>query len=86
MCLAVPGQVIEIEGDEQLTRKALVDFSGIRKSVSLGLMPEVELGDYLLVHAGVAISRIDEDYAQKTLDYLNELGELEEELGENEVY
>jgi hydrogenase expression/formation protein HypC len=83
MCLAVPGRVVEIadEGDIAF-RRAKVDFAGIRKEVNLAYTPEAEVGKYVLVHVGFAISVIDEAEAQRIFQYLKELGALQEELGE----
>jgi hydrogenase expression/formation protein HypC len=77
MCLAVPGKVIEIEGDGEL-RMARVDFSGVQRQACLAYVPEAQLGDYVLVHVGFAISRIDEEAAHETLAALKEMGELAE--------
>ena len=66
MCLAVPGKVVEISGDGEL-RMGKVDFCGVQRQACLAYVPEVELGDYVLVHVGFAISRIDEQAAQETL-------------------
>ena len=77
MCLAVPGKVIEIEGDGEL-RVARVDFSGVQRQICLAFVPEAQLGDYVLVHVGFAISRIDEEAAHETLAALKEMGELAE--------
>ena len=65
MCLAVPGQVVTIEDDPM--RTAIVSFSGVTKSVSLAMVPEAEVGDYVIVHVGFAISRLDEEAARRTL-------------------
>jgi hydrogenase expression/formation protein HypC len=73
MCLAVPGQLLSIDGDDALTRRGRVAFAGIVKQVNLGFVPEAKLGDYLLVHAGFAITVIDEAEALKTLAYLAEI-------------
>jgi len=83
MCLAVPGRVVEIndEGDVAF-RRGKVDFAGIRKEVNLAYTPEAEVGKYVLVHVGFAISVIDEAEAQRVFEYLKELGALKEELGE----
>ena len=59
MCLAVPGKVVEITGDGEL-RMGKVDFAGVLRQACLAYVPEVQLGDYVLVHVGFAISRIDE--------------------------
>jgi hydrogenase expression/formation protein HypC len=77
MCLAVPGKVIEIEGDGEL-RMARVDFSGVQRQICLAFVPEAQLGDYVLVHVGFAISTIDEEAAHETLAALQEMGELTE--------
>ncbi len=77
MCLAVPGKIVSIEG-EDLARSARVSFGGIVKQVSLAYVPEAEVGDYAIVHVGFAISLLDEDEALQTLEYLKQMGELEE--------
>lgn len=77
MCLAVPGKVVEIVGDYPLLRSAKVSFAGVVKLVSLACTPEARLGDYVLVHVGVAISIIDPQDAEETFRYLREMGELE---------
>ena len=83
MCLAVPGRVVEIiDGGDIAFRVGKVDFGGIRKDVNLAYTPEAEVGKYVLVHVGFAISVIDEAEAQRVFEYLKELGTLQEELGE----
>jgi hydrogenase expression/formation protein HypC len=77
MCLAVPGKVVEITGEGEL-RMGKVDFSGVQRQACLAYVPEVELGDYVLVHVGFAISRIEEEHAMETLAALAEMGELAE--------
>ena len=77
MCLAVPGRVLSIEGDDPLLRSGRVDFAGIVKRVNLSYVPEATVGDYVLVHVGFAISRIDEKAARETFETLAELGSLE---------
>jgi hydrogenase expression/formation protein HypC len=72
MCLAVPGQVLSFEGDDPLTRQGRVVFAGVVKQVNLAYAPEAKIGDYVLVHAGFAITVIDEAEARKTLAYLAE--------------
>jgi len=74
MCLAVPGKLLSIEGDDPLTREGRVAFAGIVKAANLAYVPEAQPGDYVLVHAGFAITVIDEAEAMKTLAYLAELG------------
>jgi hydrogenase expression/formation protein HypC len=73
MCLAVPGQIQSIAGDDELTRQGRVAFGGIVKLVNLAYAPEAVVGDYVLVHAGFAIAVIDAEAARKTLDYLAEM-------------
>ena len=79
MCLAIPGRVIETqEGD--LMRMGKVDFGGVTREVSFAYLPEVRVGDFVIVHAGFAISQVDEAEAEETFDLLVECGILEEEL------
>lgn len=66
MCLAVPGQVLSIADDE--LRTATVSFGGVTKTVSLALVPEAVVGDYVIVHVGFAISKLDEEAARRTLE------------------
>jgi hydrogenase expression/formation protein HypC len=73
MCLAIPGQVLSIEGDDELTRQGRVRFGGIVKLINLACVPEAIVGDYVLVHAGVAITTVDEAAALRTLRYLSEV-------------
>jgi hydrogenase expression/formation protein HypC len=83
MCLAVPGRVVEIIDNGDIAfRQAKVDFGGIRKDVNLAYTPEAEVGKYVLVHVGFAISVIDEEEAKRVFQYLEELGVVKEELGE----
>lgn len=77
MCLAVPGQIVEITNDQPLERSARVSFGGITRPINLSFVPEAAVGDYILAHVGVAISRIDEDEARQVFDYLKQIGELE---------
>lgn len=79
MCLAVPGELLSIEGDDPLTREGRVGFAGVVKRVNLAYVPEALAGDYLLVHAGFAIAVIDEAEALRTLAYLEELVEEDEQ-------
>ena len=78
MCLAVPGKLLSISGDEPLARQGRVSFGGIVKEVSLAYVPEVQVGDYVIVHVGFALSRVDEEEAQRVFEYLAEMGELGE--------
>jgi hydrogenase expression/formation protein HypC len=76
MCLAVPGRVLEVREAGDL-RAARVDFGGVVREASLAFVPEAREGDYVLVHVGFAISRIDEAAARETFETLAELGSLE---------
>ena len=79
MCLSIPGKLIAITSQlDETFRVGKVSFDGIIKEVSLTLVPEANVGDYVLVHVGAAISTIDEDEAKKTFDLLKQLGELNE--------
>jgi hydrogenase expression/formation protein HypC len=81
MCLAIPGQVREIY-DSVGTRMGRVNFGGVVKEVCLAYLPEIEVGDYTIVHVGFAITKVDEESAQRTLATFREMGLLEEEFGE----
>lgn len=84
MCLGIPGKVIEIyEADG--TRMGKVDFSGIQKEVCLAYLPQIQVGDYTIVHVGFAITQLDEGSALETLAMFNEMGVLEEELQAGEA-
>lgn len=79
MCLAVPGKIKSIKMQYNNTVKmAKISFGGIIKEASLEMLPEADVGDYVLVHVGVAISKINKDEAEKTFKYLEEIGELGE--------
>ncbi len=83
MCLAIPGKILSIsQGDDPLFRTGRVSFDGVVREVNLAAVPEAIEDDYVLVHVGMALSVIDEEEAQKTLEYFREIGELNEELGE----
>jgi hydrogenase expression/formation protein HypC len=77
MCLAVPGKIVSIHG-EDIARQARVDFGGIVKEVNLAYVPEAQVGQYVLVHVGFAISVVDEAEAAKVFAYLKEMDELGE--------
>ncbi len=83
MCLAIPGKVEEITTDG-LIRIGRVNFGGVVKKVCLDYVPEVEVGDYTIVHVGFAISKIDEETAEQTLADFRALGILDEELASEE--
>ena len=76
MCLAVPGKIVSVSGDEPLSRTGKIDFGGILKEASLAYVPEANVGDYVIVHVGFAISRVDEEEAAKVFEYLREMEEL----------
>jgi hydrogenase expression/formation protein HypC len=78
MCLAIPGQVLSVEGDDPLTRMARVSFGGVVKEVSLAYVPEATVGDYVIVHVGFALSKVDEQEAQQIFSYLRQMDELTE--------
>ena len=78
MCLAVPGRIISVEGDDPLLRSARVDFSGVVKQVNLAYVPDARIGDYVLVHVGFAIETIDEHEARQVFEFLRSMGELAE--------
>ena len=78
MCLAVPAKVLALSPGDPLTRTGKVDFGGVVKEINLAFTPEADLGDYVLVHVGFAISVLDEAEANKVLDELTALDELEE--------
>jgi hydrogenase expression/formation protein HypC len=73
MCLAIPGKVISIAGDDPVFRMGKVDFGGVIKEVNLCYVPEVKLGDYVIIHVGFALNIIDEEEAQKVFEYLREM-------------
>ena len=81
MCLAIPGNILSIIDDNPLTRSGKVNFGGVVKEVNLAYVPEADIGDYVIVHAGFAISTLDEDEANRVFDYLDEIADLPEEKG-----
>jgi hydrogenase expression/formation protein HypC len=81
MCLAVPGRVVGIE-DRDGTRMARVDFGGVVKDVCLAYVPDAQVGEYVIVHVGFALQRLDEESARASLDLFEQLGLLEEEFGD----
>jgi hydrogenase expression/formation protein HypC len=80
MCLGVPGKIIEVYEAEGL-KMGKVDFGGVTREACLEYVPDVEIGDYTVIHVGFAISKISEAEAQETLALLREISDLEEELG-----
>jgi hydrogenase expression/formation protein HypC len=81
MCLGIPGKIVDIYETNGL-KMGKVDFGGVIRETCLAYVPEAQVGDYTIVHVGFALNLIDEDEAQKTLELLDEIGMLEEELGE----
>jgi hydrogenase expression/formation protein HypC len=77
MCLAVPGKIESIEGEDQIFRMGKIYFGGILKTVNLSCVPDARIGDYVLVHAGFAISVIDEEEARKTLECFDAINGIE---------
>jgi hydrogenase expression/formation protein HypC len=84
MCLAIPGKIESISGDDPLTRMGKINFGGILKEACLAYVPEAQVGDYVIVHVGFALSRVDEEEAHKVFGYLKEMEELGE-LEDNET-
>jgi len=80
MCLAIPGKVLSIEGEggDVLTRTAKVSFGGVVKTVNMAYVPEAGVGDYVVVHVGFALSKVDEAEAQQVFEYLRQMDELSE--------
>ena len=79
MCLAVPGKIVRWLDREPLFARAEVVFAGVRRVCHMSCVPEAEVGEFVIVHAGVAISRVDADEAQRILDELRGLDEPSEE-------
>jgi hydrogenase expression/formation protein HypC len=78
MCLAVPGKILSLATGDPLMRTARVSFGGLVKEVCLAYVPEAQVGDYVIVHVGFAISVLDESAALRTLEHLQSAGELTE--------
>lgn len=79
MCLAIPGRIEAItSADDPLQIKGRVDFGGVVKEVSLAYVPDARVGEYVIVHVGFAISKVDEEEAQTVFEYLRSMGELDE--------
>jgi hydrogenase expression/formation protein HypC len=78
MCLAIPGKILSVAGDEPLQRSGRVSFGGVVKEVNLAYVPDAAIGDYVIVHVGFALSKVDEEEARQTFEYLRQMGELEE--------
>ena len=84
MCLGIPGQVVEIY-EKHGTRMGKLDFDGIQKEVCLAYLPELQIGEYAIVHVGFAITQLDEESAKETLALFHEMDRLVEELGAAET-
>jgi hydrogenase expression/formation protein HypC len=82
MCLAVPGKIESIEGDDAILRCGRVNFGGVVRQVNLAYVPEAKVGDYVLVHVGFAINTIDEEEAGQVFEYLRQMGDLAEIEGD----
>ncbi|MDX6692807.1 MAG: hydrogenase expression/formation protein HypC [Blastocatellia bacterium] len=78
MCLAIPGKIIEIVDAENQIAK--VDVGGVRRNINTGMLDDTKVGDYVLIHVGFAMSKIDEREAEETLRVLKEIGEFESEF------
>lgn len=78
MCLAIPGKIVELTNEDSLARAGKVSFGGVVKEVNLAYVPEAGVGDYVVVHVGFAISKVDEEEAQQVFKYLEQIQELEE--------
>ena len=76
MCLAVPGKLMSIQGEDPMFRSGKVSFGGTIKEVSLAYVPDAKVGDFVLVHVGFALSIVDEQEAHKVFEYLKEMAEL----------
>ena len=82
MCLGIPGKIISIEENPLGVPMGKVSFGGIIKEICLAFTPEAQVGDYVIVHVGFALSRLDEEEARQTLEILAEMEKLAEEQGE----
>lgn len=74
MCLAIPGKILSIRGEEPLFRQGQVEFGGVVKDISLAYVPEARVGDYVIVHAGFALNILDEKEAHQVFEYLQQMG------------
>jgi hydrogenase expression/formation protein HypC len=80
MCLAIPGKIVEMIDEENHIAK--VDVGGVRRNVNVGMLDDVVVGDYVLIHVGFAMSKVDEKEAEETLRLLQDLGSYEEEMNQ----
>jgi hydrogenase expression/formation protein HypC len=87
MCLAIPGKLLSITAQlDETFRQGKVSFGGITKEINLSMVPEARIGDYVLVHVGVAIGVVDEEEARQTFEYLKQMGEVDEISNDEKVY
>ena len=86
MCLGIPGKIESIDKEDTQMIMGEVSFGGFKKKICLAFVPEAVIGDYVVVHVGFAISKIDEKEALRVFSYLEEMGELEEIEAANEIY
>ena len=77
MCLAIPGRIVDFH-DKLGVRMSRIDFGGVTREACMDYVPDARVGEYVLVHVGFAISKVDEEEARRTYQYLEELGELQE--------
>lgn len=80
MCLAVPGKIVSIDESNPELKMAKVNFGGVSKDVCIQWLDDVNIGDYVLVHVGFALNKVDEKDAEETLRILREMGDIEEEI------
>jgi len=78
MCLAIPGKIESISGEDPLLRMGKINFGGILKEACLAYVPEAKVGDYVIVHVGFALSRVDEEEAHKVFGYLKQMEDFAE--------
>lgn len=79
MCLAIPGKILEISGQlDDTFRIGKVSFGGVKREVNLSMVPQAEVGNYVLVHVGAAISVVDEEEALQTFEFLRQIGDLDD--------
>lgn len=86
MCLGIPGKIESIDDEESSMKLGTVSFGGIKKQIVLAYVPEAGVGDYVVVHVGFAISKIDEEEAKRVFAYLEEIGETEEGMTTSEIH
>ena len=86
MCLAIPGKIVSIENEnDPVLRNGRVNFGGIIKEVNLAYVPEAGIDDYVIVHVGFALSKVDEAEANQVFEYLSQMENIQEELEESDV-